>query len=61
MPRDQAAAELAGEFVTDFFGGSAASLMLSLLGSNQLDPAEIARLRKLLDQAGDKGSKPGRK
>lgn len=61
VPRDQAAAELAGEFVTDFFGGSAASLMLSLLGSNQLDPAEIARLRKLLDQAGDKGSKPGRK
>lgn len=61
VPRDQAASELAGEFVTDFFGGSATSLMLSLLGSNQLDRDEIARLRKLLDQAGDNGPKPGRK
>lgn len=61
VPRDQAAAELAGEFVTDFFGGSASSLMMSLLGSQKLGKDEIARLRQLLDQAGDSGKKPGRK
>lgn len=61
VPRDQAAAELAGEFVTDFFGGSASSLMMSLLGSQKLGKDEISRLRQLLDQAGDTGQKPGRK
>lgn len=61
VPREQAAAELAGEFVSDFFGGSASSLMMSLLGSQKLGKDEIARLRQLLDQAGDTGKKPGRK
>lgn len=61
VPREQAAAKLADEFVTDFFGGSATSLMMSLLGSQKLDHDEIARLRKLLNQVDDKGQKPGRK
>jgi len=40
---------LAEEFVADFFGGSASELVMSLLGSQRLKRAEIARLRELLD------------
>ena len=47
--RDQAARELAEEFIDSFFGGSASELVMSLLGSKKLKPAEIARLRDLLD------------
>ena len=58
VTREAASANLAGEFVTDFFGGSATSLVMSLLGSKTLDPQEIARLRSLLDQATPKSTKP---
>ena len=47
--RDEAARGLAEEFVNSFFDGSASELVMSLLGSKKLKPAEIARLRDLLD------------
>lgn len=47
--RERTGTLLAGEFVADFFGGSASDLMISLLGSKRLKPDEIDRLRQLLD------------
>lgn len=57
VTREATSAGLAGEFISDFFGGSTSSLVMSLLGSQSLDSAEIARLRSLLDQAASKKSK----
>lgn len=51
VTREATSAGLAGEFISDFFGGSTSSLVMSLLSSQSLDSAEIARLRSLLDQA----------
>lgn len=53
---DQTAASqrLAAEFVDDFFGGSASSLVASLLGDKRLDKPEVQELRKLLDEAAGK-------
>ena len=48
--REFAAGSLVNEFVDSFFGGSASELVMSLLGSKKIKPAEIARLRKLLDE-----------
>ena len=47
--REQAARSLTEEFVDSFFGGSAADLVVSLLGSKRLKPTEVRRLRELLD------------
>lgn len=47
--RENTATLLAGDFVNDFFGGSATDLMMSLLGSKRLNSEEIERLRRLLD------------
>jgi predicted transcriptional regulator len=49
--RAEAAGRLAGKFVDDFFGGSASQLVMSLLGSNRLDPHEVRRLRRVLAEA----------
>ena len=55
--RQKTAALIAGDFVDDFFGGSATDLVMSLLGSKRLDPGEIERLRRLLrDDANDEES-----
>ncbi len=51
VERETTAGLVASEFVDEFFGGSASSLVMSLLGSNRLKTAELARLRKLLDDA----------
>lgn len=48
---------LASGFVQEFFGGSASNLVMSLLGTEQLDGAEIARLRKLLAEAAPKSQR----
>ena len=45
---------LASGFVQEFFGGSASNLVMSLLGTQQLDAAEIERLRRLLAEAAPK-------
>lgn len=46
-----AAQRLAGEFVDEFFGGSASSLVASLLGDKRLKKTDVQRLRLLLDDA----------
>lgn len=48
--REQTASQMAESFVKDFFGGSASELVMSLLGSRQLPPDEIAELRRLLEE-----------
>jgi len=50
---DRATSEsrLASSFVADFFGGSPAQLVQSLLGSRSVSPRELERLRRLLDEA----------
>ncbi len=63
MSRDKTAVRLAGEFVDDFFGGSATNLVMSLLGSKRLTPGDIERLRRLLKSSSPKrddrkGSQP---
>lgn len=57
VTREAASAGLAGEFISDFFGGSTSSLVMSLLGTQSLDSDEIARLRRLLDSATSKKAK----
>ena len=49
IDREQANRSLAEQFVNEFFGGSAGELVMSLLGSKKFKPAEIQRLRDLLD------------
>jgi predicted transcriptional regulator len=50
VDRETAAGQAATEFVQDFFGGSAAELVMSLLGSRRMSQAEVERLRKVLDE-----------
>ena len=49
--KEEATGQIAGQFVEAMFGGSAAELVKSLLGSQQITPQEIRRLRDLLDQS----------
>jgi predicted transcriptional regulator len=50
VDRQTAALQVATEFVEDFFGGSMAELVMSLLGNRHISPTEVARLREMLDQ-----------
>ena len=43
-----------GDMVEHLFGGSAESLVMSLLETKHLTPAKLARLNKLLKEAGEK-------
>jgi predicted transcriptional regulator len=52
--KENAANRLAAGFVDEFFGGSASQLVMSLLGSKQLNPEEINRLRTILSEASEK-------
>lgn len=47
--REEASGELTADFVDSFFAGSASKLLMSLLGKKKLKPAEIARLREILN------------
>lgn len=47
----QASSGLAARFVDEFFGGSASELVMSLLGSKRIQPEELEKVRKLLDEA----------
>ena len=51
VSREETAAALAGEFVNDFFSGSASNLVMSLLGSKRLTRNDIEQLTKMLDNA----------
>lgn len=57
IDRDTATANAAARFVDDFFGGSASELVLSLLGSQRLSPAELDELKKLVEQANKQSRK----
>lgn len=50
--REAASGSLAAGFVDEFFEGSASRLVMSLLGSGRIKKAELARLRRLLDEEG---------
>jgi predicted transcriptional regulator len=49
--REQTTGQLAAEFVEEFFNGSAAKLVMSLIGSKNIDPTEVARLRRILGES----------
>jgi predicted transcriptional regulator len=49
--KEEATSQIAGRFVEEVFGGSAAELVKSLLGSHQITADEVRRLRELLDQS----------
>lgn len=51
VSRKKTSTALASGFVDEFFGGSAADLVMSLLGTQKLDADEIARLKKLLSNS----------
>ena len=57
LDRDTTSRLLASEFVDEFFGGSASQLVMSLLGPKRLRPADVQRLRRLLDGGGPNESK----
>jgi BlaI family transcriptional regulator, penicillinase repressor len=53
LEREKAVALLTGDFVDGFFGGSVRDLMVSLLGSKRLKPAEIDQLQRMLELASE--------
>jgi len=58
--QQQTARMLANEFVGDFFGGSLCDLVMSVLGSRDIQETDVQRLRQLLDEhAAERGA--GRK
>jgi len=50
MARQSVEAQLAEDFVQDFFDGSAAHLVMSLLGSQRISKIEIQSLKRLIDE-----------
>lgn len=48
VERQSAESQLAADFVQDFFGGSAANLVMSLLGSQRISESDIQRLKQLM-------------
>lgn len=58
VSRENTSALLAGEFVDDFFSGSAGKLVMSLLGSKRLSRAEIQQVSRLLEDVTTKAASP---
>jgi predicted transcriptional regulator len=50
VERQSVEAQLAADFVQEFFDGSAANLVLSLLGSQRISKSDIQRLKRLMDE-----------
>jgi BlaI family transcriptional regulator, penicillinase repressor len=50
VAEQQVRQRMLGDVVDRLFDGSAAAVMLSLLDRNDLDPAELAELRKFIDR-----------
>ncbi len=48
--RELVEAQLAADFVEEFFAGSAANLLMSLLGSRRVSPADLRRLKQLVNE-----------
>ena len=60
VDRDGTSVQLAEEFLDEFFGGSASNLVMSLLGSKRVTPAEVRRLREMLDERLQNKKRKGR-
>ncbi|QDT45548.1 Penicillinase repressor [Gimesia alba] len=58
LSRDKTASLLTGDFVDDFFGGSASELVMSLLGSKRLKPDEIQQLERLIEDYTSQAKSP---
>jgi predicted transcriptional regulator len=52
--REEAQRDVVNHVVSRFFGGSPRELMLNLIASEQIDDAELARLRELIDRKGER-------
>jgi predicted transcriptional regulator len=50
VERQSVETQLASDFVQEFFDGSAANLVMSLLGSQQISKSDIQRLKQLIDE-----------
>ncbi len=50
VKRQSVEEQLAADFVHEFFDGSAANLVMSLLGSQRIPKSEIERLKRLIDE-----------
>jgi BlaI family penicillinase repressor len=50
VERQSVEAQLAADFVAEFFAGSAANLVMSLLGSQRLSKSDIQRLKRLIEE-----------
>ncbi|MBI1354605.1 MAG: BlaI/MecI/CopY family transcriptional regulator [Acidobacteria bacterium] len=54
VDREAARRETLGQVVRQFFDGSPSALVLNLLESEDLDEAELERLRRMIREAGEK-------
>ncbi len=50
VERQSVEAQLATDFVQEFFDGSAANMVMSLLGSGRIPKPEIQRIKRLVDE-----------
>jgi BlaI family transcriptional regulator, penicillinase repressor len=50
VERQSVEAQLAADFVEEFFAGSAANLLMSLLGSQRISKSDIQRLKRLVEE-----------
>ncbi|MDB5340839.1 MAG: mecI [Planctomycetaceae bacterium] len=50
VERQLVESQLAADFVTEFFDGSAANLLMSLLGSESISKSDIQNLKRLLEE-----------
>ena len=57
VQRESVEAQLAADFVEEFFAGSAANLLMSLLGSQRFSKADIQRLKRAMDEKTSSGSR----
>lgn len=55
VSRRQVASQAIGDIIERLFGGSAESLVMSLLETRHLTPEKLSRLNKLLDESGEDG------
>ena len=60
VDRETATADVAGQFVDDFFGGSTAEMVMSLLGNERISNSELDELRHLISSQSQR-SKRGKK
>jgi predicted transcriptional regulator len=55
VSRRQVARQAVGDIIERLFGGSAESLVMSLLETRHLTPEKLSRLNELLDESGEGG------